>query len=94
MIGTTEIIGFCIGIITGAVQFFLLSKFTGSATGGRTGMKTVLFALTQFLLPFAVLLISAFILEGDILPIGIGIAVSLIICAIVKYILYTKASKK
>ncbi|MCL2627805.1 MAG: hypothetical protein FWD44_03810 [Oscillospiraceae bacterium] len=94
MIGTTEIIGFGIGAISGAVQFFLLSKFTGSATGGKSGMRTVLFALTQFLFPFAVLLISAFLLEGDILPIGIGMAASLVVCAVIKYVIYSRAAKK
>jgi len=94
MIGTTEIIGFCIGVATGAIQFFLLSKFTTSITGGKTGTKTVLFALTQFLFPFAVLLISALLLKSDILPIGVGIAGSLVICAVVKFLMYSRSAKK
>jgi len=94
MIGTNEIIGFLVGAVTGVVQFFLLSKFTTNATGGKSPSKTVLFALTQFLLPFSVLLISAFLLDGNILPIGIGIAAALIVCAVVKYLIYTRTTKK
>ena len=94
MIGTTEIIGFCIGAATGAIQFFLLSKFTGAATGGKSGSKTVMFALTQFLLPFVVLVVSAFVLKSSLLPIGIGIAASLVICAIIKFVIYSRTSKK
>jgi len=94
VIGTTEIIGFGIGAVTGTLQFFLLSKFTGSVTGGNSGMRTVLFALTQFLLPFVVLIVSAFLLETGLLPIGIGIATALIICAVIKFLVYAKAAKK
>jgi len=94
MIGTNEVIGFGIGAVTGVVQFILLSKFTTNATGGKSPSKTVMFALTQFLLPFSVLLISAFLLDGNILPIGIGIAAALIVCAVVKFLIYARTSKK
>ena len=89
-----NLLGFFIGAVTGTVQFFLLSKFTGALTGGKFGKKAVLFAVTQFLLPFAVLLICAFFLSDELLFAGIGIAAALVICAVVKFILASKASKK
>jgi len=79
-----------IGVATGAVQFFLLFKFVTSVTGGKTGTKTLLFAITQFLFPFAILVICAFLLPDSLMWIGIGIAASLITCAVVKFVLFSK----
>jgi len=86
-------LGIAIGVVAGVIQFFLLMKFTGAVTGGKFNKKTVLFAITQFLLPFAVLLICAFFLEGELLLVGIGIASSLVLCAVVRFIMVSKAKK-
>jgi len=86
-------LGISIGVVAGVIQFFLLMKFTGAVTGGKFSKKTVLFAITQFLLPFAVLLICAFFLEGELLLVGIGIASSLVLCAVVRFIMVSKAKK-
>ena len=86
-------LGVSIGVVAGVIQFFLLMKFTGAVTGGKFNKKTVLFAITQFLLPFAVLLICAFFLEGELLLVGIGIASSLVLCAVVRFIMVSKAKK-
>jgi len=87
------VLGFIIGAVSGIVQFFLLSKFTSSVTGGKSGKRTVLFAITQFLLPFAVLVVCAFLLSSELMLAGIGIAAALIICAAVKFFIVSKAKK-
>ena len=81
-----KVIAVLVGIATGAVQFYLLFKFVTSVTGGKAGIKTLLFALTQFLFPFAILVICAFLLPASLMWVGIGIAASLITCAIVRFI--------
>ena len=88
--------GIFIGLASGALQFFLLLKFTKIITGGKFGSKAVVFGITQFLLPFVVLLLSAFFLgdnilgEGFLMWIGIGMAAALVICAIVRFIIVSK----
>jgi len=84
------IIGLVIGIITGAIQFFLLFKFVTSVTGGKPGIKTLLFAITQFLFPFAVLVVCAFIIPDSLMWVGIGIAATLVICAVIRFIMVSK----
>jgi len=86
-------LGFVIGAVSGTVQFFLLSKFTGAVTGGKSGKRTVLFAVTQFLLPFAVLLSCAFLLSDGLLLVGIGMAAALIVCAAVRFFITSRAAK-
>ena len=84
------ILSIFIGLVTGVVQFFLLFKFVVTLTGRKSGSKTVLFAITQFLFPFAVLVLCAFLLTDTLMWVGIGAAASLIICAIVKFVLTSK----
>ena len=79
-----------VGGATGVVQFYLLYKFVTSVTGGKAGTKTIVFAITQFLFPFAVLVICAFLLPDSIMWVGIGAAVSLIICAIIRFVKVSK----
>ena len=80
------IIAVVVGIATGAVQFFLLYKFVTSVTGGKIGTKTLIFAVTQFLFPFAILVILAFMLPNNLIWAGIGIAASLITSAVLRFI--------
>ena len=95
-----HIIAVLIGLATGAVQFFLLYKFVTTVTGSKVSNKTIIFALTQFLFPFAVLVICAFLLPHSLMWVGIGIGVSLVTCAIIKFLVkpkkkdLTKAEKK
>ena len=84
------IVALFIGIVTGIIQFFLLSKFVTSVTGSKFGNKTVLFALTQFLFPFAVLIVCAFLIGDYLMWVGIGIASALIIGAIIKFVFVSK----
>ena len=87
-------LGFIIGAVSGAVQFFLLSKFTGSLTGGKFGKKAVLFAISQFLLPFTVLLLCAFLLSDKLLLVVGGMAAVLIGSAVIKFIITSRTAKK
>jgi len=88
-------LGFIIGAVSGVIQFFLLAKFTGAVTKGKISGKTVLFVITQFLLPFAVLFICAILLGVEaLMMVGIGIAAALIISALVRFFMVSKSSKK
>ncbi|MDR2590519.1 MAG: hypothetical protein LBC71_06000 [Oscillospiraceae bacterium] len=82
-----DVLGFLVGIFTGVLQYFLLSIFTGAVSGGKFGKKTVLYAIAQFMLPFAVLLISAFLLEGNLLLVAVGAIIALVTCAVTKFVL-------
>jgi len=84
------IIAVFVGIATGVVQFLLLYKFVTSVTGGKAGSKTVIFAITQFLFPFVILVIFAFLLPSGLMWLGIGAAASLVTCAVVKFVFMTK----
>lgn len=86
-------LGFIIGAISGLVQYWLLSKFTGNVTRGKASGKTVLFAITQFLLPFVVLVGVAFLLPDDLMFAAIGMASALIVGAVIKFFFASKAKK-
>jgi len=83
--------GIFIGLISGIIQFFMLSKFTGAITQGKFSNKTVLFALTQFFFPFAVLVVCAFFLQDSLMWIAIGMGTALITCGIVKFIMPSRS---
>jgi len=83
-----------IGLVTGVVQFYLLYKFVTTVTGGKSGQRTILFAITQFLFPFAVLVVCAFLLRDTLMWVGIGAAASLITSAVIKFFILTDADKK
>jgi len=85
--------GLFIGIITGVIQFFLLMKFVFSVTSGKFNNKTVLFALTQFLFPFTVLIIYGLLFREGLMWVGIGMASALIISAVIKFILFSGNKK-
>jgi len=84
-------LGFFIGVITGIVQYLLLMKFTGAVSKGKMTGKTVIFAVTQFLFPFTVLVICAFFLVDSLMLIAIGIAAALIICAVTKFVITSRS---
>ena len=87
----TIIIGLIIGIASGFIQFLLLYNFVTSVTGGNTGRKTVIFAITQFLFPFAVLLMCGLFLTDTLMWVGIGMGASLITSAIIKFFIIGKS---
>jgi len=79
-------LGFIIGVASGAIQYFLLTKFTGSVTSGKLTNKAVLFGLVQFLLPFTVLVGIAFLLPDELMLAAIGMGGALLVSAIVRFI--------
>ena len=81
-----KVIGLIVGAAAGAFSFRMLLKLTGSIIRGTFNNKTALFAATQFLLPFAVLLGCALLIPESLMWVGIGIAATLIICAAVRFI--------
>jgi len=87
------VIGILIGLITGVIQFFLLMKFVFSVTSGKFGNKTVLFAVTQFLFPFTILILYGFLFRDSLMWVGIGMASALIISAVLKFLLFSDKKK-
>ena len=88
------IVGLLIGLVTGAIQFFLLFKFVTSVTGGKSSTKTIIFAITQFFFPFVILVICAFLIGDSLMWVGIGIASALIIGAIIRFVFASKFTEK
>ena len=88
------LIGLIIGVVSGAVQFLMLGKFTGSVTEGSFSKKTALFATAQFLLPLAVLLGCALLFRESLLWAAIGMTVALVSCAVVRFFISNAAGKK
>ncbi|MCL2248088.1 MAG: hypothetical protein FWC13_02345 [Oscillospiraceae bacterium] len=86
-------LGLIIGVISGTVQFFLLSRFTGAVTKGKINNKTVIFALTQFLFPFAVLVACAFFIPDSLAWTGVGMGGALVISAVTKFILTSRGAE-
>ena len=84
------LIGLIIGIVSGAVQFLMLAKFTSSVTGESFNKKTALFAVFQFALPIIVLVGCALLIEGSLLWAAIGMTGMLMLCAFVRFILTSK----
>ena len=80
-----------IGLVTGVVQYLLLKKFTGAVSKGKMTGKTVIFAVTQFLFPFAVLVICALLLVDSLMWVAIGIATALVFCAVYKFIVTSRS---
>jgi len=78
--------GFIIGAASGAVQFWLLLKFTNAVTRGDISYKVAVFAISQFLLPIVVLICCALLLYQSLLFTGIGMTASLIICAVARFL--------
>jgi hypothetical protein len=80
-------IGLAVGIAAGALQYWLLSKFTARITRGTVDSRAVLYGLAQFMLPLGVLIVVAFIRRQDLLWTAIGITGILIFGAVGKFVL-------
>lgn len=83
--------GLIIGAVSGGFQFWMLSRFTNAVTRGALDIKAVLFGISQFFLPVAVLLLCALLLPNGLMWSGIGMAACLIICAFTKFILVRRS---
>ena len=80
------LVGLIIGVVSGIVQYLMLTKFTKAVTGGTLGNMTVLLGVFQFFLPLVVLLVCAFVLTGALLWAAIGMAAALILCALARFL--------
>lgn len=80
------LVGLLIGFASGAVQFYLLQKFVGTISKGKITNKTVLFAITQFLFPFLVLVVCGFFFGDVLMWVGIGMAVALITGGVLRFV--------
>jgi hypothetical protein len=81
------VIGFAVGIAAGAVQFWLLTRFTRHVTSGGITSPVVLLGFLQLLLPFGVLLAIAFLRRQDLILTGVGISGALVGGLLVRHIL-------
>jgi hypothetical protein len=84
--GCDALLGFIIGSASGVVQFWMLSKFVGSVISGNLNTNAVLFAVSQFLLPLITLLSCGLLISQSLLWAGIGMAASLIVGSIIKFL--------
>ena len=84
-------IGFIIGVVSGAIQYWMLAKFTASVTGGALDVKSVLFGVSQFFMPVAVLLCCALLFPKGLMWSGIGMAAVLVVCAFTKFTITVKS---
>ncbi|NLT13537.1 MAG: hypothetical protein GXY05_04265 [Clostridiales bacterium] len=80
-------IGLAVGIAAGAVQFWLLTKFTRYVTSGGITPFVVMLGFLQLLLPFGALLAVAFLRRQDLLLAGVGISGALIGGLFVRFLL-------
>ena len=87
-------IGLAVGLASGALQYWLLSKFTARITRGTIDPGAVLYGLAQFLLPFGVLIGMAFIRRPDLIWTAVGITVVLIVGALVKFVRRSRGTKR
>jgi len=78
--------GFIIGAVSGALQFWMLAKFTKAVTGGGLDKKAVLLGVCQFFLPLIVLLGCAFLLNNALIWAAAGMVAVLIICSLVRFL--------
>lgn len=76
------VIGLLIGAALGVVQFFMLQAFTARVTAGEANV--VALGLAQWVLPFAALIIVAFVYRDILLWTGIGMAGALTLASITK----------
>ncbi len=86
-------IGLSIGIVSGLLQFWLLTKFVKGITSGSVDIIYMSMGIVQFLLPAAVLVGVAFLRRQDLLLAGTGMAGVLIIGAILKYVVFARKSR-
>ena len=78
--------GLIIGACSGFLQFILLAKFAGAVTGEGLDNKTALLGAMQFFLPLVVLLCCAFLLYDSLVWAAVGMAASLVACALIRFV--------
>ena len=84
------LLGLIIGVASGALQFWMLARFTKAVTGGGFGKKAVIFGICQFFLPLVVLLVCAFLLSGALLWAAVGMIAALVIPSFTRFMIKKK----
>ena len=79
------LIGLLIGVISGAVQFWLLAKFSRAMTNDGLDKKALLIGICQFLIPFLVLALCAILLDDALIPAIIGMTLTLSVFLIARH---------
>ena len=79
-------LGLLIGIVAGAFQFWMLSRFVRSIANGNFSVKKVPIAVAQFFFPFIVLVGCAFLLIDGLMWAGVGMAAVLVVCAVAWFV--------
>ena len=80
------LIGLVLGAASGVLQFWMLARFTKAVTDGGLDRKAVFLGVFQFFLPLAVLIVCAFLLRDSLLWAGVGMAGSLSLLALIRYV--------
>jgi hypothetical protein len=75
-------LGLAAGLLFGALQFWILWRFTGCIAGGSNGHLFMLLGLSQYLLPLLVLIVAAFFWFQELILTAIGLTVVPIIGAV------------
>ncbi len=86
-------IGFILGAAVGALQFFLLYRFTSAVTTKGMSIASVTPGIIQFFLPLAILVPVAFLLRSQLIFVGAGLAAALI-CGAVIFFARTASRRK
>ena len=84
------LIGLIIGVASGILQFWMLSKFTKAVTGGGLDKKAVILGSCQFLLPLVVLLGCSFLLRDSLLWAALGMVAVLVVCSFARVLINKK----
>ena len=79
-------VGLIIGVVSGLLQFRLLTGFTRVVSCGGISHKAVFMGASQFLLPFIVLLGCAFVLGDSLLWAAAGMVIVLVVCSFTKFL--------
>lgn len=87
------VIGLFVGVAAGLFQLWLLTKFISAVTSGSFSVSKAFLGILQFVLPVAVLFGAAFLIRQELIWTGCGLAATLMIGAIVKFILYMRKSR-
>ena len=79
-------LGLIIGAASGAVQVWMLARFSKAVSGGALDKLTVLFGVCQFFLPLVVLLGCAFLLTSALLWAAVGMVAMLIGFSLIRFL--------
>ena len=73
----SAMLGFILGVATGAAQLRLFSRVKAAAADSMADRKAVAILAAQLLIPLVLMVVAALLLYGDLLWSGIGLVVSI-----------------